>query len=416
MISIVRIASTAVFVGFAGLGTVFAQSTWHVDGSAVPPGDGSAAHPYTNIQYAIDQATTLAGDTLLVRPGVYDGGVSMQAKGVSVRSSDGPLATRIRGRVQVVGWNGPIASVHGFWIDGPDASVSIVAGTLERCVVDGSEVTSPNSKGVFVEDLAVVRHCTIFGFHHGVMEFAFASMPSLIENSIVFGNESDAQFVYACPLGFDVISHSLIGTSSSVSTSCNPGVLLGVDPGYWSATDVHLGPLSVCIDAGDPSSPLDPDGSRADIGALPYDPNYGATPTTYCTPKTTSLGCAPLVTWTGSASLSGPDDFVLTAAPALNKKVGKFIWGTAPKALPFSGGTLCVKLPFVRGPHLNSGGSASGLDCSGAFTWHFSQAYMASKGITAGSILYAQAWGRDPGFADPNNSQLSDAIVFLVAH
>lgn len=40
---------------------------------------------------------------------------------------------------------------------------------------------------------------------------------------------------------------------------------------------------------------------------------------------------------------------------------------------------------------------------------------MASKAIPAGSILHAQAWGRDPGFADPHNSQLSDAIVFLVA-
>jgi hypothetical protein len=51
----------------------------------------------------------------------------------------------------------------------------------------------------------------------------------------------------------------------------------------------------------------------------------------------------------------------------------------------------------------------------GVFTWHLSQAYMASKGVTAGPILYPQAWGRDQGFAAPNNSKLSDAIVFQVA-
>ena len=68
----------------------------------------------------------------------------------------------------------------------------------------------------------------------------------------------------------------------------------------------------------------------------------------------------------------------------------------------------------MRGTGLGSGGNPSGNDCSGAFDWHVSHAYMASKGLTAGTIVYAQAWGRDPGFAAPNNSQLSDAIVFRI--
>ena len=39
--------------------------------------------------------------------------------------------------------------------------------------------------------------------------------------------------------------------------------------------DYHLTASSPCIDAGDPASPLDPDGSRADIGALFYDKSVG---------------------------------------------------------------------------------------------------------------------------------------------
>jgi hypothetical protein len=264
-----------------------------------------------------------------------------------------------------------------------------------------------------------IRNCTIVGFEEGLSHFPLVlQSSSTVENTVFFGNGKDLELGGVSggdPTGSTLrycywkSGGSLLWTMDPPSTSESPGL--------WNVagSDFHLAPLSVCIDAGNPTSPLDPDGSRADIGAIPYDPNYAATPTTYCVGKVTSKGCTPLVTWTGSASLSGPDDFFLTASPALNKKVGKFIWGTAPKALPFAGGSLCVKLPFVRGPHLDSGGSTTGSDCTGVYTWHFSQAYMAQKGVTAGSILYAQAWGRDQGFAAPNNSQLSNAIVFQVA-
>ncbi len=39
-----------------------------------------------------------------------------------------------------------------------------------------------------------------------------------------------------------------------------------------AAEDYHLLPFSPCIDSGDPASPLDPDGSRADLGAYRFVP------------------------------------------------------------------------------------------------------------------------------------------------
>ncbi len=57
---------------------------------------------------------------------------------------------------------------------------------------------------------------------------------------------------------------------------------IGVEPGEGSISadplfvdseggDYHLQPESPCIDAGDPDSPRDPDGTRADIGAISFD-------------------------------------------------------------------------------------------------------------------------------------------------
>jgi len=47
-----------------------------------------------------------------------------------------------------------------------------------------------------------------------------------------------------------------------------------VDPMFvnLAARDYRLLPFSPCIDAGNPASPLDPDGSRADLGAYPFVP------------------------------------------------------------------------------------------------------------------------------------------------
>ena len=63
---------------------------------------------------------------------------------------------------------------------------------------------------------------------------------------------------------------------------------------------------------------------------------------------------------------------------------------------------------------MNSGGSATGSDCSGVFSEPLSDAYLNSNGVSAGMTLYFQIWSRDPGFLAPNNIGLSDALrVFI---
>jgi hypothetical protein len=135
-------------------------------------------------------------------------------------------------------------------------------------------------------------------------------------------------------------------------------------------------------------------------------------PAPYCTAKANSLGCVPSIGWIGSPSLSGPDDFVVTASNVRSQRTGMAFWGLAPAAIPFRGGTLCVAPPLVRRLPLTSGGSAGGFDCSGIYREPFANGYFADRSIGAGEAIHVQFWSRDgdPPFA----IGLTDALRVVV--
>jgi hypothetical protein len=139
-------------------------------------------------------------------------------------------------------------------------------------------------------------------------------------------------------------------------------------------------------------------------------------PTVYCTAKVNSLGCTPNIGITGSTSLSGPDDLILQVDQVLNRRRGVILWSRTSGLQSFGGGTLCVVGAQPRSmPIGSSGGSAlPTVDCSGTYTAAFTHAYMNAKGISAGDMVFAQCWSRDPGFAAPDNISLSAAVAFLV--
>lgn len=137
--------------------------------------------------------------------------------------------------------------------------------------------------------------------------------------------------------------------------------------------------------------------------------------TTYGTAKTSSAGCASFVTTAGFPRATGDDAFRVVATGVLANKSGMFFWGRASANQPFGGGTLLVQPPLVRTPVQASGSSSLGAACSGHFSFHFSQAYMASELVFPGDTLYGQFWSRDPGFAPPNSLGLSNAVQFVVA-
>lgn len=137
-----------------------------------------------------------------------------------------------------------------------------------------------------------------------------------------------------------------------------------------------------------------------------------ASTSAYCVAKVNSQGCTPAIGWSGLPSIGGADDFHVTATNVVNNKNGLIFWGQSPDNAPFQGGTLCVKLPVIRTAVQNSKGSGAGTDCSGAFDYHWTEAYSASQGLGVGSKVYAQYWYRDP--QSPSGTGLTDALSFVI--
>jgi hypothetical protein len=146
-------------------------------------------------------------------------------------------------------------------------------------------------------------------------------------------------------------------------------------------------------------------------------------PKVYCAAKTNSLGCTPQIEWTGTSSASASSDFTVSATRERNRKSGLLFYGvTSAASAPFQGGTLCVAAPIKRSPGVNAGGSPFPVeDCSGVFAIDMNAFASGAVGgtplaalRTPGTRVWCQWWGRDPGFAPPFGTSLSDGLTYLV--
>lgn len=237
-----------------------------------------------------------------------------------------------------------------------------------------------------------------------------------------FGNEAkfDASVLYAGAMKNSIawgnVPLEAVSATWSIVEGGAPGTgNLDLAPRYWAplAGDLHLRPGSPAIDAGDPTSPRDPDGSVADMGAFPFDAGYCGPPGSYCDAKPNSQGCLASVGYTGAPTLSGADDFFIEAQDVLSNQNGVLIWSLRPAHRSVYGGVICVRGPLRRQSVGNSGGNAT-PDCSGRFAFHFSQSYMNQAQVPLFVPLHAQIVYRDPGQTTGAPVAMTDALEFVV--
>ncbi len=209
---------------------------------------------------------------------------------------------------------------------------------------------------------------------------------------------------------FDVTS---VGNAALLGPWANPTV-------PWLATDnsaQFLGLTSVWAptSAGRSGSPCD----------FPFQLEGSETgsPGVYCTAKTNSLSCVPGIVSTGLASATSGSGYLVRSISNLNNKPGLLLYGTSGQAsTPFLGGVICLSAPIKRSVPLNSGGNpAPPLDCSGVYSIDMNAFAVGALGgnpspllSVVGTTVDCQFWGRDQGFAQPNNVSLSDALEYLV--
>lgn len=385
-----------------------AQTTWFVDVHATAPGNGSHASPYTSIQYAIDRPTTLAHDTILVAPGIYVENVA-EANQYPLRviSAGGPLVTELRPahpNVATVSWSF-YSTIEGFTLTGNTsigvAALELAGGIAVHCIVRDNP-----GLGVY-SDGGALRDCTIIDNGRGVLVEFFGAVQ--MSNTIVWSNQVFNVSFGAFPPYADYCAGAL--PAQTIGT----GNIVG-DPLVWNTPGARyrLRPGSPCIDAGDPNSPPDPDGTRADIGAIPYDPTYAPGPIVFCTGKINSQGCTPQIGFSGHATATGSAPFVVSASNELPGMSGLLFYGPGQQSQPFQGALLCAQFPLKRiGVQVASGSGP----CGGTYSFDFG-AYLASGShplLFPGALIACQWWSRD--LQDPSGfgSGLSDALFFGVA-
>lgn len=255
-----------------------------------------------SIQAAIDLAAN--GDTILVAEGVYRENISFAGKNLVIRSEHGPALTNLRPAnvgapmVDFVSGEPITATLTGFTLSHTNGAAAVriengsgtVRGNAFTHLVSGIG----NGAAVFVRNNSpsIIDRNVFYDLPGAyAVIWADSDIPMTVtNNSINTGRIGLVLWSTGSTVKNNSVSKCLMGVSASAAqvrqynnvwgntsnwVSGSPDVTdISVDPQYLnpSAGDLRLNFGSQLIDAGDPSETfLDPDGTRNDIGALPFD-------------------------------------------------------------------------------------------------------------------------------------------------
>jgi len=321
--------------------------------------------------------------------------------------------------------------------------VSSSTPQIRNCTIVNNSATA-NAAGGILGSGGTVINCVVFGNTGSGGSSGAAAQLSPAGMNVTYtltstgftgtGNVTGTPIFSTCgPLSFRLATDSPgidAGSNSGVPASVTTDIAgaprfgdaaLVMDSGVGSGFIVDMG----AFESSDCNGNDQPDWCDIDSGTstdndgdgVPDDCQCqgGTPPVVYCTAKINSQFCLPSVSTIGFASTTSAAPFLIQATNIISQKQGLLFYGYAPSATPFQGGVLCVATPLRRLAAQNSGGSASGADCTGAFSYDFN-ARIAS-GVDSliqnvGQQVNAQFWSRDP--QDPFTTNLTNAVQFAV--
>jgi hypothetical protein len=303
---------------------VQANSIWVSKNTGSGNGPGTIDSPFDDVQAGIDAAVD--GDTVWVLPASYSFryGIDFSGKKIVLKSAYGPFASILRGsflpHLRFNSGEDTNTVIDGFSV-GPEYAdltgsatlilVDSASPVLKNLIVNGSSLTAgfyqayPSLVYVLGQGSAPVIDNCLFtnntvGVGYGariirmggdvrplINKCTFAdnrktkyststSFSSIfvdvygMNNSIVYGNTlpgslSNPRYISVATAGGSVTYSDIEAVFSGTGN-------IKSDPSFYSG-DYRLMPGSPCINTGDPASPLDPDGSRIDMG-FSYDPDW----------------------------------------------------------------------------------------------------------------------------------------------
>ncbi len=229
-----------------------------------------------------------------------------------------------------------------------DGGAVLGGGTFERCVFVNNEGQSSVGTGASAiqsgpgSGTATARRCTFVG---NVSAGASGTVRNVdLEECLVWANGPT-------PLtGQSTATYSLI-------EGLWPGIgNIDVAPLLWSPTDPHLLPASPAIDAGNPASAPDPDGTRRDVGAATFDPFYcgagceGPQGALFCLSAPNSTGYVGRLSGIGT-DVAASNLLILVGEDLPPGAVGYMLASRTSGFVPFFGGSqgvLCLGGSILR--------------------------------------------------------------------